>query len=292
MQFHQVRYFLAACDSLNFTRAAEESGVSQPALTKAIQKLEGEMGGQLFDRSEGRVELTELGKTMRVHLARIEETRLAASRAARAAVDGPRSAINLGIMCTVGPRHLGPALADFQARYPDIELILHDVWSRRGLQLLKSGGIDCAVMAMSSPLDEPLLVTETLYSEEMVVAFQAGHALARLPTVRLTDLEGVPYLDRLRCEFRELFFAEMAGEGFGVRMIMRSEREDWIQTAIAAGHGVSILPESSVTLSGIETRMIDGMQLLRNVCFVRDRAAGNNDSIIKLGAHLSGAVQN
>jgi LysR family hydrogen peroxide-inducible transcriptional activator len=75
MQFHQVRYFLAACDTLNFTRASEACNVSQPALTVAIRKLEDSLGGRLFVRDRGHLELTELGRLMRVHLGRIEETR-------------------------------------------------------------------------------------------------------------------------------------------------------------------------------------------------------------------------
>ncbi|MEO0912383.1 MAG: LysR family transcriptional regulator, partial [Pseudomonadota bacterium] len=64
MELHQLRYFLAVAETLNFTRAAEECGVSQPSLTRAIQKLEAEMGGPLFRREGRRTHLTELGRTV------------------------------------------------------------------------------------------------------------------------------------------------------------------------------------------------------------------------------------
>ena len=68
MEMHQVRYFLAVCDTLNFTRAAERCHVSQPALTRAIKKLEEELGGPLFRRERSLTHLTDLGRMMQPHL--------------------------------------------------------------------------------------------------------------------------------------------------------------------------------------------------------------------------------
>jgi DNA-binding transcriptional LysR family regulator len=68
MELHEIRYFLAMCDALNFTRAAERCHVTQPALTRAIQKLEAEFGGLLFSRERNRVHLTELGRLVQPNL--------------------------------------------------------------------------------------------------------------------------------------------------------------------------------------------------------------------------------
>src|SRR3569833_1550016 len=68
MEVHEIRYFLAVCRTLNFTRAAEQCNVTQPALTRAIQKLEDELGGLLFSRERGNTHLTELGRLMQPHL--------------------------------------------------------------------------------------------------------------------------------------------------------------------------------------------------------------------------------
>src|SRR5579862_9438158 len=67
MEMHQIRYFLAVCDSLNFTRAAEACNVTQPALTRAIQKLEEELGSLLLHRERSRTHLTDFGQLMRPH---------------------------------------------------------------------------------------------------------------------------------------------------------------------------------------------------------------------------------
>ena len=74
MEMHQVRYFLALSDTLNFTRAAERCNVAQPSLTVAIKKLEAELGGPLFRRERNRSHLTDLGRLMKPHFERIRDT--------------------------------------------------------------------------------------------------------------------------------------------------------------------------------------------------------------------------
>ena len=83
MEMHQVRYFLAVCEALNFTRAAEACNVAQPSLTKAIRKLEDELGGELFRRERNQTQLTDLGQLMKPHI----ETIYSASEAAKAPPD-------------------------------------------------------------------------------------------------------------------------------------------------------------------------------------------------------------
>src|SRR5260370_28125516 len=83
MQLHQARYFVAVCNGLNFTRAAKRCNVSQPSLTRAIQMLEKEFGGYLFDRKRSSIELTHLSKLFRPYLEEVLRTAFAAKRIAR-----------------------------------------------------------------------------------------------------------------------------------------------------------------------------------------------------------------
>jgi LysR family hydrogen peroxide-inducible transcriptional activator len=73
MELHQVRYFLALCKEKNFTRAAKRCGVSQPSLSNAIKRLEQELGGQLFHRDRVNCALSELGRVVRPHLAKLDQ---------------------------------------------------------------------------------------------------------------------------------------------------------------------------------------------------------------------------
>lgn len=83
MEMHEIRYFLAACQTLNFHRAAELVHVGQPALTRAIQKLEGYLGGYLFRREKGSVQLTDFGCLMRTHLEDVFKRSESARRTAK-----------------------------------------------------------------------------------------------------------------------------------------------------------------------------------------------------------------
>jgi LysR family transcriptional regulator, hydrogen peroxide-inducible genes activator len=106
MELHQARYFLAVCTDLNFTRAAKRCNVSQPSLTRAIQLLEKEFGGYLFDRKRSSIELSDLGKLIRPYL---EEFWRTASTAKQIATEYSAMApkeLNLATMCTIAPKQL------------------------------------------------------------------------------------------------------------------------------------------------------------------------------------------
>lgn len=267
MEFHQIKYFLAVCDHMNFTKAATVCHVSQPALTKAIQKLEAELGGELFIRDGRHFELTGLGRAMRSHLARIDETRAAAQRAARVFVDLEMTELNVGIMCTVGPLVLGPAMLDLQRKVPGIELVLHDVWGNRTYDLLLSGTIDCAILARTEPLPERFMGV-SLYAEPFVLAMHRNDPLASERHLSLQSLAGQAYFDRLRCEFRDEFFEVIKHSGVMLDVTMRSEREDWILSRVAAGHGVSMMPLFSIFSDQVVSRRLDDLSPIRSVEFV------------------------
>ncbi len=139
MEFTQIRYFLAIAETLNFTSAARACAVSQPALSKAIRKLEADLGADLFDRDSQQVELTDFGRTMRIHFERIDDNLRKARGAANAAVKTTVERLNIGVMCTIGPHRFSRFLGVFCAGHPDIEVTLHDVIATVIPELLLSG---------------------------------------------------------------------------------------------------------------------------------------------------------
>src|SRR3954454_13412968 len=120
MEMHQIRYFMALCESLNFTRAAEYCNVTQPSLTRAIKVLENEVGGQLFHRERGNIHLTELGALLRPHLEEV----MAQSRTAQAKAAGMlslgKARLKLGLSRGVAIGHIEAPLVKFASRYPGI----------------------------------------------------------------------------------------------------------------------------------------------------------------------------
>ena len=118
MEMHQVRYFLAVADTLNFTRAAEQCHVSQPALTRAIQQLEEELGGLLLRRERKLTHLTDFGRLIEPHLRQLFADAEAAKSTAKKFLSLQQAQIRLGVMCTIGPARFMGFLAALPHRQP------------------------------------------------------------------------------------------------------------------------------------------------------------------------------
>ena len=279
MEFHQVRYFLRAADALNFTRAAEQCHVSQPALTRAIQKLEDELGGELFIRDGRAVSLSPLGSIMREHCQRIQETQAMARSVAKSFLDKGASELNIGIMCTIGPDVLTAFLNEFSTRHQDVLIILHDFGPEALPELLLTGSLDCAFIATHGDQTPEQINAETLFAEEMVVAFASNHRFAEKQLVTLYDVAEEAYIDRLKCEVREPFFEFMKENALDLRVACSSQREDWIQELVIRGLGVSVMPRYSITTGRIGWRTLTGpLSRSRNIMIARADRISNQPS--------------
>jgi LysR family hydrogen peroxide-inducible transcriptional activator len=103
MEMHQVRYFLAVAQELNFSRAAEKCNVSQPSLSRAIQQLEAELGGHLFHRERHLTHLTDLGQMVRPDLETVYNAAVQAKQLSQDLSELKRVPLKLGIMSTISP---------------------------------------------------------------------------------------------------------------------------------------------------------------------------------------------
>ena len=267
MELHEIRYFLALSRTLNFTRAAEACHVSQPALTRAIQKMEDELGGLLFSRERNNTRLTELGRMLEPHLsemiARAEAAKDTATRFLR--LDGAQ--LRLGVMCTIGPVRFVNFLARFRASHPGVDITLTEAVPDRLGELLQQGALDVTLMARPDGFAAPLQ-PQPLYRERFVIACAAGHPIARRNVVRIADLDGQPYLSRINCEYRDVLGDTCAANGARLVRCFRSEREDWILTMVAAGMGICFLPEYSNTIPGVVSRPVIDPPIEREVCLL------------------------
>ena len=145
MEMHQIRYFLAVCDLLNFTRAAERCHVTQPALTRAIQKLEEEIGGQLFRRERNSTHLTSLGELVRPHLQQVLEDSEAAMTTARSFLTMDGGSLRIGVMCTIGPLRFVGFLSQFHQTSPEIQLTMSEATPIALCDMLRAESVDVAI---------------------------------------------------------------------------------------------------------------------------------------------------
>src|SRR6516162_8955122 len=212
MEMHQVRYFLAVAETLNFTRAAERCNVSQPALTRAIQQLEEELGGLLLRRERKLTHLTDFGRLIEPHLRQLHADADAAKSTAKRFLSLQEAEIRLGVMCTIGPVRFMGFLAHFRSANPGCEITLVEGVPTRLSELLLQGELDLAVMAQPDPFNERFDVVP-LYRERFCIAFPTGHRLEQQNRVSISDVAGETYLRRINCEYRDYLAERLREQG-------------------------------------------------------------------------------
>jgi LysR family transcriptional regulator, hydrogen peroxide-inducible genes activator len=115
------------------------------------------------------------------------------------------------------------------------------------------------------PRPDPKLDVRPLFGERLVLGCAAEHLLASVDVVRAEDLVEFPYIDRLRCEFRDQIQEHFARREVVMRPRFRKDREDWVQRVVADGHAICILPERSAADPGLVTRPIERLSLDRKL---------------------------
>ena len=253
MKPHEIRYFLALCENLNFTRAAEESNVTQPALTRAIQHLEAKLGAPLFIRERGKTSLTEFGQTMMPYLRGILEKEEEAKRRAHAFLGLEDARLRVGLMCTICPVALTDLFYSFVSHHRGVDVSLTDGNARDIEERLLSGEADVAIYCAPETPNERIEFAD-LFAERFVVAIAPTHPLAQLSRVCLRDLDGHRYLWRTHCEYADQIDSAFEEAGISVEYPYDSECDGWIQAMVLASLGFTLMPEFTVTLTGLETR--------------------------------------
>jgi LysR family transcriptional regulator, hydrogen peroxide-inducible genes activator len=275
MELHQIRYFLAACETLNFTRAAEQCGVSVPSLSRAIRSLEEELGGQLFRRERHLTHLTDLGRLMQQHFATVQAATDAARRDAQSYAQLSGGALRLGVFASIGADLLTGYLAELRSAAPEIELQIWEANCEEIESALFGGEIDVALT--SAPKLDGRIRALPLFEEAYHVAFAAGHRFEGMNTVPMRELEGENYIKRLHCEFPSNFAllgTDKPYRSLNVRYV--GEREDWVQAMVRAGLGCTVMPEFLPLLRGVLTRKLIEPEVSRHISIVS--AAGRPHS--------------
>lgn len=246
MEMQQVRYFVALADTLNFTRAAEKCNVSQPALTRAIQQLEHELGGPLFHRERGNTHLSELGRMMLPYLAGVDEQCKAAKEQAKAVKKLEKATLTIGTMCTIGPQLVSDLMIRFQAAHPDVEVRVIDSGAPQMIEMLEKGELEVAVVGVPEELPETLHQLP-IFQERFVIVLPPNHRLCASNPIRAAQLDQEPYVSRSNCEVFEPVRDELVSRGVNLRQVFSSPRDDWVQGMIKAGLGLGFFPEFCVT---------------------------------------------
>lgn len=267
---HQVRYFLAAAEELNFTRAAEKCGVAQPTMTRAIKLLEHSLGGPLFNRERSRTHLTELGRLVLPCLKEIWQSASEARRRAKGLKFSDRAALKVGLMCTIAPFNLMELVRNIRLHQPGIELQMVDAPASSLSEQLTSGALEVAILCQPDGLPEKHNGV-ALYRERFVIAVSPDNPLAERDVIRVRDLDGADYLDRINCEYGDFAARIFQQQGVSDRAVYQSDRDDWILAMAAAGLGYAFMPEQCARHPGVVVRRLVEPEIWREVCLVTVR---------------------
>ncbi|GGE48304.1 LysR family transcriptional regulator [Agaricicola taiwanensis] len=281
MELNQIRYFLNLADTLNFTEAAMRSGVSQPTLTRAIQRLEQELGGTLVYRDGKDSRLTALGRDIQSEFAEIADREQRVRAISLNRVRGRREALTLGVVNTIAPALITGFVTHALRQMPMLELVLQPISRDEGMERLLSGQID-GCFCTDPTAGNAKIATVEMFRERLLLAMAQGHSLASQGSVSLVELSEQPYLDRLQCEFRTRVNDHLRNRAIIMIPRLRSEREDLIQQAVAEGAGVCMLPERSAIVEGLTLRPVDTLDLSRTVAFQSISGSGTAAALRQL----------
>jgi LysR family transcriptional regulator, transcription activator of glutamate synthase operon len=253
MDLRQLRYLVALAEELNFTRAAANEHIAQPALSQQIRKLEDELGLALVERTTRHVALTEAGQLLVVRARRIL-AELEAARAELAAVRGVDTGhVTIGAMHTMGPVDLSLALATFHDRHPHVGLTVREAASEEMAEMLRVDELDLAFLSVTERVESHGLGLHQLLDEELVVLLAPDHPLSGRAQVRMAELADEPFISfRPGARLRELLFAAGRDAGFEPRVAVESNESRRVRRLVSRGLGVAILPRSDAVGPGAE----------------------------------------
>ena len=255
MTLTELKYVVAVARERHFGRAAEACNVTQPTLSVAIKKLEDELDLKIFERRASEISATPLGEQIVRQAQQVLEQAHAIKEIAKSGKDPVRGPLKLGIIYTIAPYLLPDLVREAIARVPQMPLLLQENFTARLLEMLRTGEIDCAIMA--EPFPDTGLAVAPLYDEPFVAAMPAGHALARRKQVSAEELknETMLLLGTGHC-FRDHVlevcpeYSRFASQGVesheGIRKSFEGSSLETIKYMVASGIGVTVVPRLAV----------------------------------------------
>jgi DNA-binding transcriptional LysR family regulator len=265
MELYQIRQFVAVAETGSFTKGAARAGVSQPAISAAVAKLEEEMGHRLFDRRQGSVVPTTAGSRL---LDAARDILLACNtiKSTLRAASAPQT-LRVGMLRTLPTVHVVGVLHAFRQAHPDIQIELFEGPREELEKRLEQKKLDVCLTSLNDAAVSKTSVA--LFTEPYVLAVSQNHRFAKLRSVTLDDLQGEPFILRTSCETFQDTTALLIARGIRTRLVYRTDQDDRALGLVAAGIGVALMPALykaagvvNVGISDFNTKRTIGMRWL------------------------------
>jgi len=245
MTLTELKYVVAVAEERHFGRAAERCFVSQPSLSAAIRKLEDELSVQIFERGHGEILVTPLGERIVAQAGRVLSEAARVTAIARASADPLSGPLHLGVIHTIAPYLLPGLVAELRHLTPKMPLDIEENMTTTLDQMLRSGQIDAAILAL--PYEAPGVDLIPLYEEEFKVIVPKGHPWARRRAVDIDELDGEHLLllsighcfrDQVLEACREFSRPPSSGK--------QGNSLETIRSMVASGIGISVMPATAL----------------------------------------------
>jgi LysR family hydrogen peroxide-inducible transcriptional activator len=259
MTLTELKYIVAVARERHFGKAAEACYVSQPTLSVAVKKLEEELDIKLFERSANEVTVTPLGEEIVRQAQSVLEQAAAIKEIAKRGKNPLNGSLTLGVIYTISPYLLPDLVRQMIARTPEMPLMLQENFTVKLLDMLRTGEIDCAILA--EPFPDAGLAVAPLYDEPFMAAIPSNHPLAKQTEVTSEQLkmETMLLLGSGHC-FRDHVlevcpeFARFSTNSDGIRKSFEGSSLETIKHMVAAGMGVTLVPRLSVPKEALATQ--------------------------------------
>jgi DNA-binding transcriptional LysR family regulator len=246
--FDQLAGFVAVAEELHFGRAAERLNMTQPPLSRQIQKLEKTVGAELLERDNRKVQLTPAGRAFLDEARRLMALAERAPVTARRIASGRSGLLRIGFTAASGFSILGPLLEEIAAALPDVDIDLQELVTGEQILGLQTGELDLGLAR--PPFDQEVLDSHLLYREAMVLAVPAGHPLAELGRpVTDADLKDQPLI--MHSSTKARYFYDLVVRMIPIQHANVVHSVSQILTMVslvAAKRGVAFVPHSATVL--------------------------------------------
>ena len=189
MEIRLLEYFVAVCEELHFTRAAEKLNISQPSLSQQIHILESNLGTKLFKRTGRKVYMTQSAEILLTHAHRIFAEIVQAKEKINQIENLEIGSITIGC---IGNFSLHSFLLKFHQQYPNINISLLDTPTETIIKNVVNNQYDFGITYL--PVKEPQLESELLLKTEFTLVVSDKHKLANSPFVTIEDLQAIPLI--------------------------------------------------------------------------------------------------
>ncbi|HEX5566144.1 MAG TPA: LysR family transcriptional regulator [Streptomyces sp.] len=260
----RLAHFTAVARHEHVTRAALELGVPQSTLSRAMARLEEDLGVALFARHGRTVSLTPAGRTFLTFVERALASVEQAAEAVRADADPAAGKVAFGFLHTLGSETVPGLIRSFRAEHPRVRFSLIQNYGEAMLERLRAGDLD---MCLLSPVpDAPDLVARRLDEQRLRLVVPEEHPLARRRRVRLVEAADEPFITlEPGYGMRRIFDALCAEAGFTPRIAFEGEEAETLRGLVAAGLGVALLPPPAVPRPGVRELTVTQPRAVREI---------------------------